>query len=124
MQLVHASGSPSNKSAPTWDGDFFWRDLFKNLFPENTAAYAASFAQTSVGAIDHVLRGRNGVSGRALANLLRSPAGPRVLDGVAGEADWRRIERRVLDIAARERELRELQEQHRSLEALLRQGTK
>lgn len=108
-KTFHAALLSSNPSAYKCADDFSWRELFTSIFPDNTAAYVASLTKTSVGAAEHVLRGRNGVSGRALVNLLRSPAGPKVLDAIAGDAEWRALERRLIDIVELERELQVLQ---------------
>lgn len=113
--FAHTAGDLSNSPSYKCDGDYFWRDVLKSLFPVNTAAYVASLTRTSVGAIEHVMRGRNGLSSRALANLLRSPVGPRVLDAIAGDAEWRSIERRRLRIAELESELQTLEQKRREL---------
>lgn len=121
--LAHGSAALSNKRADKCSVEIDWRGLLHSLFPEKTAAHVANFARTNVRAVEHVLAGRNGPSGSALVNLLRSPVGPRVLDAVAGEAAWRAMERRLLEIAELERrverEFTKLQQEKSELDRTL-----
>lgn len=98
-ELAHALGPVSNRKRYKSSHDFSWRDALKSVFPKDTAACTASFTRTSVAAAAHVMRGRNGLSGKALVNLLRSPFGDRVLDAIVGDADWRALELRLIEIA-------------------------
>lgn len=115
MRLAHADKGLSNPRAEKCSADFSWPDVLTRLFPDNTAAYVASFTRTKVRAAEHVLSGRNGLGGKALVNLLRSPVGHLVLDFIAGDSDWRAIERRRLAIAELEQELQDLELKRREL---------
>lgn len=117
-KACHALTAAPNLARYKCDADFSWRDLLAGIFPEKTPAYVASLTQTSVGAAAHVLRGRNGLSGRAVVNLLRSKAGRRILDAIAGDAEWRADELRLIEIANLQLQL---EEQKRRLESLRRQ---
>lgn len=118
-KLAHAGTAAATSVPYKCDADFFWRDLLRAMFPDNTAAYTASFTQTSVGAAEHVLRGRNGLSGRALINLLRSPIGPKVLDAITDGAEWRACERRLIDIYELQNQLQNIEQKRRALERAL-----
>lgn len=118
-RLAHAMAGESNRRTNKCSVDFSWPVIFQKLFPENTAAYVASFTRTNVRAAEHVLNKRNGLGGKALVNLLRSPVGRDVLDALAGDADWRAVERRRLDIAKLEEELENLERKRRELSARL-----
>jgi hypothetical protein len=98
--------------------DFSWRELLLGIFPEKTAAYVATFTHTSVAAVAHIMRGRNGPSGPALMNLLRSKIGPRILDAIVGDVDWRADELRLIELAKLQLQL---EEQKRRLGSLRRQ---
>lgn len=112
-ELAHAGPDESNRRTSKWDGVFFWRDLLRSIFPKNTEACTASLTKTSVGAIAHVMRGRNGVSAPTLLRLLRSPIGQRVLDEILDGVEWRDAERRLLEIAEHEQKLEKLKQEIR-----------
>lgn len=118
-KACHSIVVAPNLVADNCSADFSWRDLFVGIFPDNTAAYVASFTRTGVRAVEHVLNGRGGPSCRAFINLLRSPVGPVILDSLLGDTDWRANERRLLRIADLELQL---EEQKRRLESLRRQA--
>jgi hypothetical protein len=105
-EVAHTITAESNLDANKCDPKKFWRDFFRQMFPEKTDASAACMTGTSVSAARQMLRGRNGISSSALINLLRSPIGDKVLDAVAGNADWRRLERRLLEIEELKTELK------------------
>lgn len=110
-----------NRPANLDSADFFWRDLFKELCPANTAAWIASFTRTKIRSVELVMaHPRKGPSGPSLINLLRSPIGGRVLDAVLGDTppDWRAAERRLIRLAALEQQL---DDHKRQLEILRRQ---
>lgn len=111
----------SNLGANRGAVDLSWRGLFRGIFPENTAANVATFARTGVRAAEYVVAGESQPSTRALINLLRSPIGAQVLDVLAGDADWRAVERRLLEIHELELELKNLEQKKRHLDGLLRQ---
>lgn len=104
-QLAHALAAESNPGADKCIDDFFWRDLLIGIFPNDTAAWTASFTKTSVAAAAHVLRGRNGLSGKALVNLLRSPVGDRILDAICADVDWRALEMRLVEISKLQKDI-------------------
>lgn len=114
-QIVPAAAIHSNYKCGV---DFSWPVLLAKLFPEKTPAYVATFTRTSVAAVAHIMRGRNGLSGGALVNLLRSAIGPRILDAIAGDTEWRANEKRLMRIADLELQL---EEQKRRLGSLRRQ---
>lgn len=113
---IGLSNRLSYKSPHGCSANIFWRDLLLALFPEKTAFYAASYTRTSVRAVEHVLRGRNSFSGSALVNLLRSPVGPRVLDALVADVDWRAAERRLIEIESLRRELARLEQKRSDLD--------
>ncbi len=113
--MVPAISIMSNPRRDKCADDLPWAQFFSDLFPENTAAYVASLTRTKVRAAEYVLEGRNGLGGRALANLLRSPIGPRVLNFIAGDAEWRAVEMRRLQIADLEQQLQDLELKKREL---------
>lgn len=96
---AHAVTAESNRRTNSCSVDFFWRDLLIHLFPNNTAAYVASFTRTTVRAAEHVLSGRNGLGSIAIINLLRSPHGAEIVDAIAGDAKWRAAERTRIELA-------------------------
>jgi hypothetical protein len=112
---THATGAVSTPAPDKCSVDFFWRDFLTALFPSNTAASVASFTRTSVRAAERVLSGRNNLGGPALVNLLRSPVGSQVLDALAGDVEWRVVERRLIEIKELENELQSLEQKRREL---------
>ncbi len=113
--FTHGASQESNTATANCSVDFFWSDLLRALFPKNTAASVASFTRTSVRAAEHVLSGRNNLGGPALVNLLRSPIGAQVIDALAGDVEWRAVERRLIEIKELELELHNLEQKRREL---------
>lgn len=113
--FAHAVPDRSNPPAHRGAASVPWRELFRAIFPEKTAANVAAFARTKVRAAEYVVAGESEPSTRALINLLRSPIGDRVLDALTRDVDWRSMERRRLEIAVIEQELEELERKRREL---------
>lgn len=118
--LIHAHSGMSNSRSDKCSADFSWNEFFKEHFPDDTAAWVASLTRTTVRAAEHMLARRNGPGRKALENLLRSSLGPKVLDAIAGEADWRALERRQLQIIELEAQLNNLELKRRELAESLR----
>jgi hypothetical protein len=97
--------------------------LFTALEPRKPAAALADFAGIGVRAAELALHKDDplALSGPSIANLLRSRVGDRVLDLLLGSAvpAWRAAELRLMGVAALERELDQLEQKRRHLEALL-----
>lgn len=97
--------------------------LFLALEPRKPAAALADFAGIGVRAAELALQKSDEValSGKAIINLLRSRVGDRVLDLVLGPAvpAWRAAELRLMGVAQLEKELEQLEQKRRHLEALL-----
>lgn len=115
-RLAHLNTAAANLGADKDSVDFCWPDLLTSIFPNNTAAYVASFTRTTVRAAEHVLSGRGGMGGRAIINLLRSPHGPDIIDAIAGGAEWRTAERTRIELAEL---VRGQEKQRRLLDALI-----
>lgn len=92
-----------------------WPDFFRSIFPEKTAPNVAAIVRTTVRSAEYVLAGQKALSARSLINALRSPIGPQVLDAIAGDAQWRACERRLLEIRELELELQNLEQKRSEL---------
>jgi hypothetical protein len=89
---------------------------------DKPAADLAHYAGIGLRAAELLLQGRaKSLSGPAMARLLRSRIGDRVLDLILGEQPpaWRTAELRLMGVAELEKQLEDLEQKRRRLEALI-----
>lgn len=122
VALAHESGFAfSNRSSAK---SFIEKlvDLLCALEPRKPAAALAEYADIGLRAAELIFEGRTKtLSGKAQTKLLQSRIGDRVLDLLLGEQPpaWRAAELRLMGIGQIERQLEELEQKKRHLEALL-----